>query len=482
MSDSSNDESKDFNNSEVSSTCNVGRRNQCAAAGEGASTSDAPIPRSLSPDTSEAANPGAVSLGDDLTSTTNEPRQEDDKSISSEDADVSGNVTGSNERSWPEGEPPASSSREAQIEGAAVSESTLKPWQMLVSYGSTSEEEDEDCIPQPAPASASTETREISTTQTPRAGVSPSNGQNVSGSADVVRDEGASSSEMRLEGSSVSGSHDFNLEGEAGSSSNVEDITEGQEEAQLTSSGNNNNDGVESSRPVNQPELEAEEEEEEEILTSSGHEVEMDADIDEPEPTATVSGSDDLHRESSAALLSSSNNIIASLLTAERPASSEADPLGQPPGLAVRPDSPSTGRSRADLQVGGSRSLEIPLAQPAPSVAPNVRLEEAAVAARRLVSSATPRTNSGMSVLAQQLRVSSAGPGHSSLMRELISSRNEQGVSNRCVTIFIHQSLGAKIITLFLLAKPNNFFCNVMEYLIGVSEKKLVCTFMQRCF
>jgi hypothetical protein len=432
MSDSSNDESKDFNNSEVSSTCNVSRRNQSVAAGEGASTSDAPIPRSLSPDTSEAANPGAVSLGDDLTSTTNEPRQEDEKSISSEDTDaeVSGNVTGSNERSWPEGEPPASSSREGQLEDPAVSESTSKPWQMLVAYDSTSEEEDEDRIPQLAPASGSTETREISTTQTPRAGVSPSNGQNVSGSADVVRDEGASSSEMRLEGSSVSGSHDFNLEGEAGSSSNVEDIIEGQEEAQLTSSGNNNNDGVESSRPVNQPELEAEEEEEE-ILTSSGHDVEMDADIDEPEPTATVSGSDDLHRESRAALLSSSNNIIASLLTAERPASSEADPLGQPQGLAVRPDSPSTGRSRADLQVGGSRSLEIPLAQPTPSVAANVRLEEAAVAARRLVTSATPRTNTGMSVLAQQLRVSSAGQGHSSLMRELISSRNEVGVTNR---------------------------------------------------
>lgn len=433
MSDSSNDESKDFDNSEVSSTCNVGRRNQSAEAGEGTSTSDAPIPRSLSPDTSEAANPVAVSLGNDLTSTTNEPRQEDDKSISSEDAEVSGNVTGSNERSWPEEEPPASSSR-VQPEDPAVSESTSKPWQMLVSYDSTSEEEDDDRLPQPAPATESTETREISTTQTPRAGVSPSNGQSVSGSADVVRDEGASSSEMRLEGSSVSGSHDFNLEGEAGSSSNVEDVTEGQEEAQLTSSGNNNNDGVESSRPVNQPELEAEEEEEEEeILTSSGHEVEMDADIDEPEPTATVSGSDDLHRESRAALLSSSNNIIASLLTAERPASSEADPLGQPPGLAVRPDSPSTGRSRNDVQAGGSRSLEIPLAQPAPSGAANVRLEEAAVAARRLVSSATPRANTAMSVLAQQLRVSSAGQGHSSLMRELISSRNELGVSNRCV-------------------------------------------------
>jgi len=433
MSDSSNDGSKDFDSSEVSSTCNVGRQNQSSAAAEGASTSDAPIPRSLSPDTSEAANAAAVSQGDDLTSTTNEPRQEDAKSTSSEeylDADVSGNVTGSNERSWTGEEPPASSSREQQ-EGPAVSESSSKPWNMLVSYESTSEEE-EDQVPQPAPVSESAETREISTTQTPNANVSPNNGQNVTGSGDAVREEGASSSEMRLEGSSVSGSHDFNIEGEAGSSSNVlEDITEGQEEEQLTSSGNgNNNDGVESSR-LNQPELEAEEEEEEEILTSSGHEAE--AAVVEPEPTATVSGSDDLQREPRVAVLSSSsNNIIASLLTAERPASSEADPLGQPQDLAIRPDSPS-GRTRPEVQPGGSRSLENPLAQVAPSVAPSeIRVEEEAVAARRLVSSATqPRPPMGMSVLAQQLRVSSAGQGHSSLMRQLISSHNESGVSNR---------------------------------------------------
>ncbi|XP_059481865.1 uncharacterized protein LOC132200426 isoform X2 [Neocloeon triangulifer] len=410
MSDSSNDDSKDFNSSEVSSTCNVGRQNQPVE--EGASTSDVPVPRSLSPDTSEAANAAVDNQGNDLTSTTAEPsRGEDAKSTSSEeypDADVSGNVTGSNERAWPveeEEEPPASSSG---------TQAVSKPWQMLVSYDSTSDEEEPDT--ETASASESILTREISTTQEPD--VSPNNGQNVTGSGDAVRDEGASSSEMRLEGSSVSGSHDFNAEGEAGSSSNVEEISEGQDE-QLTSSGNNN-DGVESSR-LNQPEMEVEEEEEEEILTSSGHEAEAVDDL-----VVSVSGSDELDQEPQANVLSSSNNIIASLLTAERPASSEADPLG-PQVQVIRPDSPSTGRSRPDVLAGGSRILEI--IPPQPSVSGEVRVSEEAA---RRVSSASQRPPMGISVLAQQLRVSSAGQGHSALMRQLISSQNESAVGNRC--------------------------------------------------
>ncbi|XP_065347835.1 proteoglycan 4 isoform X1 [Cloeon dipterum] len=417
MSDSSNDDSKDFNSSEVSSTCNVGRQNQPAE--EGASTSDAPVARSLSPDTSDAVAT-VDNQTPDLTSTTNEQREEDSKSNSSEeylDAHVSGNVTGSNV--WTAEQPPASSSRAQQEGQAAVSEGTSKAWQMLMSYDSTSEDDEEDI--QPASASESVETREISTTQQQSADVSPNNGQNVSGSGDAVRDEGASSSEMRLEGSSVSGSHEFNPEVEAGSSSNVEEISEGLEE-QLTSS-ENNNDGVESSR-LNQPELEAEEEEEEEMLISSGHEAE--ASVDE-EPVA-VSGSDDLQPEPQAEIMSSSsNNIIASLLTAERPASSEADPLAQPQVQVVRPDSPSMGRLRPEGQIGGSRALDIP-------VAPSVANESRSVAeeAARRVTSGSQRPLPGESVLAQQLRVSSAGLGHSALMRQLISSHTEPAVANRC--------------------------------------------------